>query len=78
MASVEIALEVGGGAGDGMGVGVGDGLGGGSARSLEPALRAGEGVGRTGLRSEMALGMKDWVLVLTAGWVSVVLGALTM
>ena len=75
---MEEPLEVGGGARDGMGVGVADGLLGDAARGLGPALRRGEGVGRTGLGLEMGLGVKAWGLVLTAGWVSVVLRALTM
>ncbi len=68
-------LDVGGGAGDDMGVGVADALG---AEGLGPALRKGGGAGRTGLGLEMGLGVKYWGLVVTAGWLSVVLRALTM
>ena len=74
MALVEVeALDVGGGEGDDMGVT--DGL---AAKGLGSALRKGEGEGRPGLLLEMGLGVKDWGLVLTAGWLSVVLRALTM
>ena len=66
-------LDVGGGAGDDMGVE--DAL---RAEGLGPALRKGRGVGRTGLGLEVGLGVIYWGLVVTAGWLSVVLRALTM
>ena len=74
MALVEVeALDVGGGEGDDMGVT--DGL---AAKGLGSALRKGEGEGRPGLLLEMGLGVKDWGLVLTAGWLSEALRALAM
>ena len=66
-------LDVGGGAGDDMGVE--DAL---RVEGLGPALRKGAGEGRTGLGLEVGLGVIYWGLVVTAGWLSVVLRALTM